>query len=852
MFISSVFKADQFDSPDVPGSGVNMQQVFIDLLTAYFSQLGFSPAIKSGYRTEYQNNIVRGASNSAHKRGYAVDLHALDINQRNQMVAVAVTAGFRRIGIYPTFIHLDNDPTLPTPAYWGKDFSKTSAPFNPFVGRNIVPTPLNQRAQPPIIGQAKDFIDVDEDSTAQQICDKYKLTISAQELVDLNKDNIYLKYNGIDRKKYQQASVELIKGQTKLLIPLAKIKRQALVPANSFVYQNISYAAYLSTFVANLINNNLYKRAEITNVDNGTFIQSNKPSVYIWCKALGDNGQLIDVSSFVNSIQHHVGKNGGNFSIDLTPIICDWNSKTGWQIQRGNITSYLNTNNEEEYVGVGSTHEQRRIDSQDIRSNFTYTRKYFHTILSSNDIVFIRGERLEAESGIFVAESSSIEIDVNQLPGKIYDMIGLIDVNPLQSNIALASESILVSGRDISKALIEDNVQYFPNEFAGVSRIGYFRDQKEKDIALIRRFEGDGSIIPDGLFNAFYARTIAQTITFIISRLANIQICPDAVFSAWTEKTKFTYPLVLGGTKDIIAKGIWQIVSLFVQGTDPNATDNDKLVANRLIADSSISTDSGSLLNFVNKVCQPPWIQFMMDTIGDRFVMTARRSPFTYVDYKSNFTIELQPDEIIDIDLSFSEKEIYSWYRLTPQANYFGDSNYSATAYLKAVLLPEYMEIWGSKAFDVVSNYMTTQTFDQDEEQVKIFDEYFKKQNIQDLEFCMEAYAYMPFVRSGTITLKPNRLIKRGMNIYLPTTGELCYVDGVTGNWNISIDQTTGNTILTVERCMVREHLEKYFKLIYLSKYAAPGSNESQVWTVNKEFFNFFIKRQQFVGLDEK
>ena len=456
---------------------------------------------------------------------------------------------------------------------------------------------------------------------------------------------------------------------------------------------------------------------------------------------------------------------------------------------------------------------------------------------------------MSVESVVLNAKTNDLDIDESQLPGLVYDMIGLLDIDPLQSNVALASDDIVITGRDFSKALIEDNVQYFPNEFAGVDRKGYFRNNVDNNVNLVRRFEGDGSIIPDGLFNAYYARTIAQSITFIISRLANIQICPDDVFSHWNQKTSFVYPLVNGGTTNIQAKGIWQIVSLFVQGTEPNATENDKLISNRLLSDSSIATDSGSLLNFVNKVCQAPWIQFMMDTVGDRFIMTVRRPPYTWVDFKNNFTVNLEPDEIISVDLSFSDKEIYSWFRLTPQANYFGDSNYSATAYLKAVMFPEYMEIWGSRAFDVVSNYMTTQTFDQDESQVKVFEEYYRKQNIEDLEFCMECYAYMPFVRSGTITLKSNRLIKKGMNVYLPATGELCYVRAVTDNWSVSGSEVTSITTLIVERCMVRQYLENYFKVINLNKYNADAS---QVWTVNKDIFDFFIKRKQFIGINEK
>ena len=283
MFTSNVFVPSQFDSPDVPGSGQNMQQAFIDLFETYVTNLHFTPQIKSGFRTAAHNKSIGGAANSAHLRGYAVDLSVTSVQQRNTMIQIAVQSGFRRIGIYPTFIHLDNDPSLSSPTYWGTDYTSKSAPFNPFVGRNIKPSSSYQTAsQPPDPKITHHYIDVDKDSTAQQIIDTNKLMITPVDLVSLNQDSIKLKYTPAEQKQFNfQPSPQLIKAQTKLKVPIGKIKRQSLIPSSNFVVTNISYKAFMADYVKNIVSNNNYKRVQKTAIDEGTFIQADKISVYI-------------------------------------------------------------------------------------------------------------------------------------------------------------------------------------------------------------------------------------------------------------------------------------------------------------------------------------------------------------------------------------------------------------------------------------------------------------------------------------------------------------------------------------------------------------------------------------------
>lgn len=56
--------------------------------------------------------------NSAHQRGLAVDIRCSSSRNRMKIVASALIAGFRRIGVYDRHVHLDVDDTLPQDVIW--------------------------------------------------------------------------------------------------------------------------------------------------------------------------------------------------------------------------------------------------------------------------------------------------------------------------------------------------------------------------------------------------------------------------------------------------------------------------------------------------------------------------------------------------------------------------------------------------------------------------------------------------------------------------------------------------------------------------------------------------------------
>jgi zinc D-Ala-D-Ala carboxypeptidase len=76
--------------------------------------------VNSAYRTrEYE--ISKGRTGlSSHCKGLAVDIKCNDSIDRFLMIKALIDTGFRRIGIYETFIHVDIDDTKPNCIWYGK------------------------------------------------------------------------------------------------------------------------------------------------------------------------------------------------------------------------------------------------------------------------------------------------------------------------------------------------------------------------------------------------------------------------------------------------------------------------------------------------------------------------------------------------------------------------------------------------------------------------------------------------------------------------------------------------------------------------------------------------------------
>ena len=74
--------------------------------------------INSAFRTPEQNEEVGGVKNSPHLRGTAVDIRVRNSRERLLVLRACIRAGFDRIGVGKTFIHVDTDTSKVPEVVW--------------------------------------------------------------------------------------------------------------------------------------------------------------------------------------------------------------------------------------------------------------------------------------------------------------------------------------------------------------------------------------------------------------------------------------------------------------------------------------------------------------------------------------------------------------------------------------------------------------------------------------------------------------------------------------------------------------------------------------------------------------
>lgn len=112
------FSIDEFDDKSLPGSGKNMDKSFLRTLDKIREDAGVKMSINSGYRTKETNSRLKHSSpTSSHLLGIAVDVAAINSDQRYRILRAAIKNKISRIGIGKSFLHLDSDPNK-KPAVW--------------------------------------------------------------------------------------------------------------------------------------------------------------------------------------------------------------------------------------------------------------------------------------------------------------------------------------------------------------------------------------------------------------------------------------------------------------------------------------------------------------------------------------------------------------------------------------------------------------------------------------------------------------------------------------------------------------------------------------------------------------
>lgn len=108
------FDASEFNRPDM------MEWDLLRKLEIARLRAGIPLVVNfNAFRTPSHNNAVDGADDSAHLRGYAVDIRCRTSRNRYRVLEAVLYAGFHRIGIrYPNHIHVDADPSLSPMVAW--------------------------------------------------------------------------------------------------------------------------------------------------------------------------------------------------------------------------------------------------------------------------------------------------------------------------------------------------------------------------------------------------------------------------------------------------------------------------------------------------------------------------------------------------------------------------------------------------------------------------------------------------------------------------------------------------------------------------------------------------------------
>lgn len=113
--IKEYFPDIEFDRCDPPCKRSDMDIAFLRRLTAARMVAGVPFTLNCAYRTS-AHDIARGRSGQGyHTRGRAVDIRCHDAAMRFKIVDAAIREGIFGIGIYETFVHLDDRHT---PCIW--------------------------------------------------------------------------------------------------------------------------------------------------------------------------------------------------------------------------------------------------------------------------------------------------------------------------------------------------------------------------------------------------------------------------------------------------------------------------------------------------------------------------------------------------------------------------------------------------------------------------------------------------------------------------------------------------------------------------------------------------------------
>lgn len=577
--------------------------------------------------------------------------------------------------------------------------------------------------------------------------------------------------------------------------------------------------------------------------------------VFVWSRAkyleADSEPGFIDITKDIINCQitNHV-QTGGDFSISISGV--------GYRISESDdggkiIEKQVVMGGENEVLSSNTNRQVLFQEQSEIASEFKRNIPYYQRMIGKNDLVFISYEKLNIDGPID-----------EEVSGKWYDMIGLVDHAMISSTGANNQIDVMIRGRSLIAALEEDNAYFNPFSIGHVSSA-----YGDTPFANGRYLGGQFQEI-----SAITARSIQESLEFIFHRIASIGYVPDDVFASFEDVTaisktvKNTEEGTVEEEKEV--KGVWQIMNLFV----------DSSIANLRLVDDSISNPDGMILDLILKVCQDPFVEFITDTYGDRFWMIVRKPPFerqsvlaAYRELPSDVDDDFEPfsnelsgtfggaegdqanryreklreeeerraraadstkkptviggddavneldevvvttskypriinineDDVISDSLRMSSRG-YAWYQVEQRGNFAGANQ--TLGHVPALYFDAIAQVIGNRRLSTVSNYSNYKYFES--KNTEADRDLFAEQASQELAYLVESNIHLPFTREGSITINGDRRIKVGNYIYYRPTDEIFYVTQVSNEIQISNSSIDRRTIVEVERGMKKEFI---------------------------------------------
>lgn len=539
-------------------------------------------------------------------------------------------------------------------------------------------------------------------------------------------------------------------------------------------------------------------------------VQMKALNIKVWVYSRAFN-KVYDISSWIRTCSTNKDISMGTFSMELVPT-----DTLTIQTFGEDFANHFNITDKR-----GSIH-----------------RDWFSKFIQNNDMIFIRFEKLKKEKyeDMGKRQSSTHIVEPSELNDKlIWDMMGLIDTVSTNVDSESTDYSVSISGRDFMKLFVEDGSYFIPLKHVEGSPDRWFYGGDPESSWFKRN-------MVTGVYNYYFAFEFQQIDTvssFIVNQLSNIGIVPNSLFSHCAKRPD--------------AKGVWQMITLWVDGQ----------LSDRRIVDRSLTNPEGTLLDFFNKICQQPFVEFWGDTWGNEFDLMIRQPPFTKTAIQnvvnSKEFIGIEPKDLLSFSLEYDNRA-YAWYRIMPQNALTGSSQFSSLALVPIIFLNEYVERFGNKRCITNDIYLSEKSLKGKDDEKNI--NTMSQALLNDLLYVVETTSYLPFTRKGTIIINGDRRIKVGTFVILESTQELFYVTAVNNTITFTNDVIDRVTVLTVERGMLLEYItnaaKNYFNIVdidgiradiqkrdpkHKDDVIAPSSTK---FGVNIDVFNFFLEREMF------